>query len=350
MATAILLGALLPTVGCGQGSGSNSTSSSTPRLGAPPEPARKSSPGVGMSAPVSKVIVARRTGGRHSLVSGLQTNGASGCPDLEGRPEIGLYTDVPAPDCVRATPTQRLLVVNRSGAYRRSEGHPEVVRLGPFSARLLPQEAVLFKPLGSFLGRGLHQVTVDGGNRGAVLVEPTNCAILRPEPGEPLCFSDDRVGRLRRWRRTEARLGAPACRGSDLVLNAERHSSIGAGGTIYTKFFVTNRSRRPCTVAGVPKAVGIDRGGKAIQVAVPRPNLRPTADGGRLRIKLAGGRSATFVIAHYDGIGAGRCRPTSTYGLRITIPGAGLRRVVRYPMGYCPAPDAGLGLRVGRIE
>jgi hypothetical protein len=346
----MLLGVLPLTAGCGLGSGSNSTSGSTPRRqSAPPELARKRSPGVGMSAPVSKVIVARRTGRRRSPV-GLQTNGASGCPDLEGRPEIGLYTDVPVPDCVRATRTQRLMVVNRSGAYRRSEGHPEVVRLGPFSARLLPQEAVLFKPLGSFLGRGLHQVMVDGGNRGAVLVEPANCAILRPEPGEPLCFSDDRVGRLRRWRRTEARLGAPACRGSDLALSAERHSSIGAGGTIYTKIFVTNRSRRPCTVAGVPKVIGIDRLGKALQIAVPRPNLRPTADSGRLRVKLAAGRSATFLVAHYDGIGAGRCRSTLTYGLRITIPGAGFRRVVRYPMGYCPAPDAGLGLRVGRIE
>jgi hypothetical protein len=303
-----------------------------------------------MSAPVSKVIVARRTGRRRSLDPGLQVNGASGCPDLEGRPEIGLYTDVPVPDCVRATGTQRLLVVNRSGAYRHSEGRPEVVSLGLFSARLLPQEAVLFKPLGSFLGRGFHQVTVDGGNRGAVLVEPANCAILRPEPGEPLCFPDDRAGRLRRWRRTEARMGAPACRGSDLALRAERHSSIGAGGTVYTKLFVTNRSRRACTVAGVPKAVGIDRGGKAVQVAIPRPNLRPTANGWRLRVKLAGGGSAMFLVAHYDGIGAGRCRSTSTYGLRITIPGAGLRRVVRHPMSYCPAPDAGLGLRVGRIE
>jgi hypothetical protein len=43
-------------------------------------------------------------------------------------------------------------------------------------------------------------------------------------------------------------MGAPACRGSDLTISAERHYSIGAGGTIYTKLFVTNGSRRPCTV------------------------------------------------------------------------------------------------------
>lgn len=350
-AAAVLLGVLLLTSGCGSGSGSNSTTgASTRHRSAPQKPARKPSPGVGMSAAISKVVLARRTGRWRRLVPGLQTNGASGCPDLEGRPEIGLYTDVPVPDCVRATGTQRLLVVNRSGAYRRSEGHPEVVRLGPFSARLLPQQAVLFRPLGSFLGRGLHQVTVDGGNRGAVLVEPEDCAILRPEPGEPLCFDKDKAGRRRRWRRTLARLGAPACRGSDLALMPERHSSIGAGGTIYTKIFVTNRSGRPCTVAGVPKVVGIDRDSKVVEVAAPDPNLRPGAKGGRVRVKLAAGGRATFLVTHYDGIGAGRCRFTSTYGLRVTIPGSGPRRVVRYPMEYCPAPDAGLGLRVGRIE
>src|SRR4051794_35481052 len=99
MAAALLLVVSLPAAGCGSGSDSNSISSSTPRPGAPPEPPGKRSPGVGMSAPVSKVIVARRTGRRHGLVLGLQTSGASGCPDLKGRPEIGLYTDVPVPDC-----------------------------------------------------------------------------------------------------------------------------------------------------------------------------------------------------------------------------------------------------------
>jgi hypothetical protein len=31
-------------------------------------------------------------------------------------------------------------------------------------------------------------------------------------------------------------------------------------------------------------------------------------------------------------------------------PWTGPRQVVDPPMSYCPAPDAGLGLRVGRIE
>lgn len=142
-------------------------------------------------------------------------------------------------------------------------------------------------------------------------------------------------------------MGAPACRGSGLVISAERHSSIGA---VYMRLHITNRSRRRCTVAGVPKVVGIGRDGKAVQTAEPRPNLRPGAEGGRRRVRLEAGGSATFLVAHYDGIGAGRCRQVSTYGLRVTIPGTGPTRVVPRPMGYCPKPGAGLGLRVGRIE
>lgn len=75
-----------------------------PRIASKAPPHRKPEPGLGMSAPISKVIHAGRTGSRRGLVPGFQGDGASGCPDLEGRPEIGLYTDVPAPRCVRAPP------------------------------------------------------------------------------------------------------------------------------------------------------------------------------------------------------------------------------------------------------
>ncbi|MDX6609149.1 MAG: hypothetical protein QOF85_1074 [Solirubrobacterales bacterium] len=132
----------------------------------------------------------------------------------KGRGEIGIYTDVSAPGCVRITGRQRVMIVNRTTAYRRSEGRPIVVRLGPYSARLLPQQAALFGPVGRFLGRGYQTATIDPSGRIGVLVLPNECAILRPEPGEPLCFKKDRPGRLRRWhapRRasTHLRAGAP---------------------------------------------------------------------------------------------------------------------------------------------
>jgi Protein of unknown function (DUF4232) len=339
--------------GCGSGSSSSPGPSGGPparRRSASATPRRRPSPGVGMSAAITKVVVAHRRRPWHGHPAGLETTGSRGCQPEEGRGKINIYTDVPAPGCVRITGRQRVLIVNRTSAYHRREGKPLLVRFGPYSARIRPQQAALFGPVGRFFGPGLQTVTLDRHSHVGVLVLPNDCGLFRAEPGEPLCFPSDRAGRLRRWHRTEARMGAPACRGSDLAISAERHSSIGSGGTIYTKLFITNRSRRPCTVAGVPKVVGIDRRGHPVGVGEPVPLLRVGSKGGRLRVKLAAGGSATFVVTHYDGIGAGRCKFATTAGIRATVPGTGPRRFVPTPMGYCPAPNAGLGLRVGRIE
>jgi Protein of unknown function (DUF4232) len=336
--------------GCASGSGPVSGSTTDRTGNAAGSSARRVPRGVGQSAPISKVIVARRTKPWHGRLPGLESNGASGCQERDGRrPQIGLFTDVPVPDCIRVSGHQQVLIVNRTGAYRRSEGKPVVVRLGPYSARLLPQQAALFGPVGRFLGRGLHRAIANGGSRGAVLVLPKDCAILRPEPGEALCFKKDRPGRSRRWQRTETRMGAPACRGSDLDISADSHSGVAAG-TGYSKLIITNLSRRPCTVAGVPTVVAIDRQGKSLDQAEAVPHLRPGSRGGRFRVKLSGGDSANFEVAHDDGIGSGRCRPARTYGLRVSVPGTGPTQLVPLAMSYCPPPRGGLGLRVGRIE
>jgi hypothetical protein len=336
-------------LGCGSGTGPAGTSTGREQTGAHAA-ARERSQGVGQSAPISKVIVATRTRPRHGRLPGFESNGARGCQERdERRPQIGLFTDVPAPDCIRVTGHQQVLIVNRTGAYRRSEGRPVVVRLGPYAARLLPQQAALFGPVGRFLGRGLHPATANGGNRGAVLVLPKDCAILMPEPGEPLCFKKDRAGRARRWRQTVARMEAPACRGSDLDIGAEGHSGVAAG-TVYSKLAITNLSRRPCTVAGIPTVVAIDRRGKPVGRAEAVPHLRPGSQGGRRRVRLRGGGSATFEVTYSDGSGSGRCKLALASGLRVSLPGTGPTQVVRLPMSYCPPPRGGLGLRAGRIE
>jgi hypothetical protein len=242
-----------------------------------------------------------------------------------------------------------VLIVNRTGAYRRSEEKPLLVRFGPYSARILPQQGALFGPVGRFFGQGLQTATINHSGHVDVLVLPNDCALVRPEPGESLCFKGDRAGRRRRWHHSVARLGAPPCRGSDLVIWAEGHAGVAAG-RVFTKLTITNLSRRPCTVAGVPKVVAIGRGGKSLGEAEPVPHLRPGSEGGRLRVKLGGEESAFFDVTHYAGIGAGRCKSILTYGLRVTLPGIGPRQVVPYPLEYCPAPRAGLGLQVGRIE
>jgi hypothetical protein len=338
-------------LGCGSGRGSTDASNQDGRS-LPATPARNRPQGVGQSAPIAKVIVARRTKpwhDRHDRLPGSESNGASGCVLREGRGEIGIYTDVPSPSCVRITGGQRVMIVNRTTAYRRSEGRSIVVRLGPYSARLRPQQAALFGPVGRFLGRGLHDATINDGQRVGVMVEPNRCAISRPEPGEPLCFPKDRPGRRRRWLRTEAHLDAPACRGADLVISAGNRSGVAAG-TVYSNLVITNLSRRPCTVAGVPAVQAIDRHGRSVGRAEAVPLLRQGSHGGRLRVRLRGEGSATFAVTHYDGIGSGRCKLALTYGLRVSLPGTGPAQVVPLPMSYCPPPQGGLGLRVGRIE
>jgi hypothetical protein len=334
-------------LGCGSSSGSADRSDAVGRS-LPPTSSNRS-PGVGQGAPIAKVIVPRRTKPWSGRPTGSETNGARGCPLREGRGEIGIYTDVSAPSCVRVTGRQRVMIVNRTTAYRSSEGRPILVRLGPYSARLRPQQAALFGPVGRFLGRGLHSATINRTGRVGIMVEPNRCAILRPEPGQPLCFEKDRPGRIRRWHRTEARLNAPACRGGDLVISAGAYSGAAAG-TVYSSLTITNDSRRPCTVAGVPRMAAVNRHGNSVGSAEAVPLLRPGSKGGRLRVKLRGGGSATFTVAHYDGIGSGRCKLAVSYGLRVTVPGTGPTEVVRLPLSYCPSPRGGLRLRVGRIE
>jgi hypothetical protein len=350
VAMTVLIGAVAS--GCGS-SANTATSGPAPASGSAPARAqnRRPSPGIGWTAPVSKNVgffdVPRGVG----RLPGTEGVGAKGCQVEMGRGEIGIFTDEPQPSCVRVSAGESVSVVNRTGAYHRSEGHPVTLSIGPYRARLLPQQAIRFAPVGRFLGRGYHQVRVGSGRGGVgILVLPSDCAIRRPEPGEALCFGGDRAGRLRRWRRTLARLGAPACRASDLRLSAERHDSIGSGGTIYTRFFLTDRSSRPCTIAGVPQVVGLARQGKEVGVGEAVPLLSIGSKGGRLRARIAPGEGATFLISHYDGIGAGRCHYATASGVRVSIPGTGFRQFIRRPMGFCPAPGSGLGLRVGRIE
>jgi hypothetical protein len=335
--------------GCGSGDSSTGYATTYPRNTSEHSTAGRRDRGVGQAAPIAKVIVARRVGPWRGPRPGTETNGASGCMPEEGRGEIGIYTDLPSPGCIRVTGRQRVMIVNRTTAYRRSEGTPIVVRLGPYSARLLPQQAALFGPVGRFLGRGHQEATINHRQRVGILVLPNDCAILRPEPGEPLCFKKDRPGRRRRWRHTLARLHAPACRGADLVISTEGHSEVAAG-TVYSKLLITNLSRHACTVAGVPGVVAIDRRGRSVGRAEAVPHLRPESRGGRRRVRLRGEDEATVEVTHYDGIGSGHCRFTLTYGLRVTLPGTGPTQVVPLPMGYCASSQGGIELKVGRIE
>jgi hypothetical protein len=339
-------------VGCGSGS-DTVTTRSTLRRGTPslPAPTPRSSPGVGWKAPISKVVGFLRVAPGVGRLPGTEGTGAKGCQVEEGRGEIGIFADVPQPNCVRVAPDEPVSVVNRTGAYHRSQGHPITLRIGPYGTRLRPQQAIRFSPVGRFLGRGYHQVRIGSGRGGVgILVLPSGCAIRRPEPGQQLCFAVGRAGQPGR-RGPSGRSGATACPSSALAVSPERHSSIGSGGTNYTRFFITDLSHRPCTLAGIPRVVSLDRRGRKVAVAEPVPLLSPGSRRGRPWVRIGPGEAATFLVAHYDGIGAGRCHFATTTGLRVSIPGGGARKfVAAVAMGYCPAPGSGIGLRVGRIE
>jgi len=115
---------------------------------------------------------------------GSEAMPATPCSQVRGRvAKLGLMTDVPIPRCARVTPGQRIMIVNRTGAYHRSEARPVTARLGGYSARLKPQEAVLFpRPAGAFLGRGSFRARTTYVGAPAVLVLPEDCEIASPIP------------------------------------------------------------------------------------------------------------------------------------------------------------------------
>ena len=149
-----------------------------------PTPAHRQSPGVGWKAPISKVVGFLRIPPGVGRLPGTEGTGAKGCQVEEGRGEIGIFADVPQPSCVRVAPDEPVSVVNRTGAYHRSEGHPITLRIGPYGTRLRPQQAIRFAPVGRFLGRGYHQVRVGSGRGGVAVICPERFRVrssaLRP--------------------------------------------------------------------------------------------------------------------------------------------------------------------------
>jgi Protein of unknown function (DUF4232) len=333
--------------GCGSGS---SSSSSAPGRGGHPADTAEPSTGVGMRAPISKVVVAQRSRPWRGRPRGSEAVGSKGCVKEEGSGEIGIYTDTPEPSCVQVTSRESVLIVNRTSAYHRSEGKSIEVGLGPYRARLLPQQAARFGPVGHFLGRGLHTAFDDRGRLG-VLIEPADCGIFRASPGESLCFRRERASRLRRWHVAVAREHAPACSGSDLVVSVDRHTETAAG-TVYSKLDVVDRSRRSCNVAGVPRVTAVDGAGKVVATARAIPLLRPRSrpDHRRTWLRGGGGGGVSFTVTDADGSSSGRCRLVRSSGLRVTMPGTADTQFVPLPMSYCPPPRGALALRVGRTE
>jgi Protein of unknown function (DUF4232) len=335
-----LLAVALSMTGCGSGA-----RPSTRR----DDETEASSPGIGMSAPISKVVVARRYKTLSGRLPGAESVGSKGCAKA-GRERRDQPLHRRARAALRAGDgAADVLIVNRTEAYHRSEGEAVTVGLGPYRARILPQQAVRFGPVGRFFGRGFHQAIVRRSQRLSVLIEPKGCGIFRAKVSEPLCFR----GEARRGSATGgATSGGSTSRrapGTDLSISVDRHSQL-AHGTAYSKLDVTNLSRRSCTVIGVPRVEAVDREGVTVGKAEPVPLLRPHTRGGVERIWLPGGGAAHFTVTHAEGTPSAACRPARAYGLRVTLPGAQRAQTVPLAMPHCRRPPGALDLKVGRIE
>jgi hypothetical protein len=84
-----------------------------------------------------------------------------------------------------------LLFVNDTGIDpHRSRAVAVRVRIGGYEVWIGPHQRGLIRaPVGSFLGRGSHQMRVAGGLGDTILVLPRVCAVRPPAaPGEELCF------------------------------------------------------------------------------------------------------------------------------------------------------------------
>lgn len=154
--------------GCGSGSDSTAPTSST------------RSPGVGMGAAIERFKVARRDSGAPAIEPGRHVLGAAPClgAGSDGVASVELFPELPSPRCLLVGPGERILVVNRTGAFHRRSAVPVTVRLGSYSARLNPQQAAFFPlPVRAFLATGLHGLRVEGGAPGpGVLVVKRRCA------------------------------------------------------------------------------------------------------------------------------------------------------------------------------
>src|SRR4051812_18130394 len=117
------------------GCGSASSSADEPG-GGPPR-------GIGMSAPIDEFKVARRQGAGRVVEPGRHSMAAAPCTGTgqHGIALVDLFPEISTPRCLMVTPDERILVINRTGAFERQSAVPITVHLGAYSAKLAPQQA-----------------------------------------------------------------------------------------------------------------------------------------------------------------------------------------------------------------
>lgn len=173
---------------CGCGSGSGSTGQKAPSSARKTKSARASSQGW-IKGPINGTTAARRLPSSPGREPGIPSLPAAPCsPTAPGLATVYLLPDVPAPRCLRVTPSQRIRFVNRSGAFRQKPT-AVAIRVGGYTARIAPNHAALFTaPVGAYLALGSHKVDVRGAPAPGLVVVAERCAGRgQIDPG---CLSD----------------------------------------------------------------------------------------------------------------------------------------------------------------
>jgi Domain of unknown function (DUF4232) len=137
----------------------------------------------------------------------------------------------------------------------------------------------------------------------------------------------------------------PRCPTSGLVIWLGTTGN-GAAGSIYYSLYLTNLSRRACTVRGYPSVSAVDLAGRQVgRVATRETGTRPAT------LTLAPGATATAVLrvtnaANYS---SSVCHEVTAAGLRVYPPGQVASKLVPFPFKTCSrAVVASLSVRALR--
>jgi hypothetical protein len=106
----------------------------------------------------------------------------------------------------------------------------------------------------------------------------------------------------------------------------------GAAGSTFYKLYLTNLSRRACSLKGYPGVSAVDLSGRRLGRAASRETFQTPA-----AVTLVSGGAATAVLRIVDAANftASACREVSAAGLRVYPPGQTRSKVVPFPFKTC---------------
>jgi Protein of unknown function (DUF4232) len=115
---------------------------------------------------------------------------------------------------------------------------------------------------------------------------------------------------------------ATKCSSSTLVIWAGEEPGGGAAGSVFYRIEFTNLSGHSCTLSGYPGVSAVDlHGGQIGAAASTEPGVKARP------VTLAPGDTATATLRIVEALNypAGKCKPVTAAGLRVTVPGSGAK-------------------------